>query len=38
MIDNFDDREKCENKKGGKESIHDKMADTNDYYVYIVWK
>lgn len=38
LIDYFSDQEKCLNDKGGKESLHDTMKDSSDYYVYLVWK
>ena len=38
LIDFFSDQDKCLNEKGGKESLHDKMKDSGDYYVYLVWK
>ena len=29
---------KCENKKDGEQSLKDRMADADTYYVNVVWK
>ena len=38
LIDEFDYLDKCQNKKDGDHSINDDMADSDTYYVYVVWK
>lgn len=38
LIDEFICHPKCDNQKDGDESINDTMADSNTYYVYVVWK
>lgn len=38
LIDEFISHPKCDNKKDGVESINDSMADSDTYYVYVVWK
>ena len=38
LIDEFEYLDKCQNKKDGLHSINDDMADSDTYYVYVVWK
>lgn len=38
LIDEYEHLEKCQNKKDGDHSLNDEMADSDTYYVYIVWK
>ena len=38
LIDEFEHLEKCQNKKDGDHSLNDEMADSDTYYVYVVWK
>lgn len=38
LIDSFKNDPKCDNGKGGKQSLNDKMADSNKYLVYLVFK
>ena len=38
LIDEFEYFEKCQNKKDGDHSLNDEMADSDTYYVYVVWK
>lgn len=30
--------DKCDNEKDGGESLNDTMADSREYYVYVVWR
>lgn len=30
--------DKCDNEKGGEESFNDQMPDSQEYYVYVVWR
>lgn len=38
LIDEFEHCEKCQNKKDGDQSLNDEMADSDTYFVYVVWK
>ncbi len=38
LIDEFEHYEKCQNKKNGDQSLNDEMADSDTYFVYVVWK
>lgn len=38
LIDSFKNDPKCDNGKGGKQSLNDKMADSDKYVVYLVFK
>ena len=38
LIDEFEHLEKSQNKKDGDHSLNDEMADSDTYYVYVVWK
>ena len=29
---------KCDNEKGGAESLNDQMPNSQEYYVYVVWR
>ena len=38
LINSYIDHPKCENKKGGDDSLNDTMTDSDIYTTYIVWK
>lgn len=37
-INMFNDHPKNDNDKDGKQSLFDKMADSEEYHLYVVWK
>lgn len=38
FINKFKDHPKNDNDKGGRQSLFDKMTDSDAYHLYIVWK
>ncbi len=38
LINYFLDEPKCDNKKGGEQSVNDDMKDSHRYIVYVVYK